>query len=697
MTFADASRLLNASILCMRILGWAWRWAEWWVEYGSNWEPLLEPGQNEKKMTKEELKIVDSTPESRREDARRCRLAPLGAALRNRSYDVHPDEESVGLEFNGGFDHNSLGRALRAILHTPSLVGPLKEFEIEFFAEWLGRAYRSKSRLLGFGDDKIEVGNHGEFCLHSIDKSPKHELGRRPLPGKQELPEGQVFEDPVEEVDDFEVFHELAKKHQPTKVSSKAKFKTKGIARNNQQHTLNSETLVRHEDLPSVPRKRGPGRPPKRFSVSNSPPQNGATHKKGLPPNKSPSSTKKSPAKARKEGASLVPSEITIGTEEPVLSDRFIKGQRRRLERIESDNAEPPKKRARGRPKRDIETIIEEGTLVEEQDDGLAKNRKSTNCHLTSLKASANHGALTLGGRPSSRLRGRDAASPGNDLSTLSAELVPHMPSEGGGLNNQGPQTPKASERKQVDSGSPMVHLPSAAQEFLESVGLFNGQDFLATRTAALGEELAKWRAGRGMSKLRGTGAAATISMWKARVREREPKGATPEPSEEKITKTSEEEKKKETSIIDSTTAEFPSEEPRVSGLDEEESVRARNAKPREFLDPIPLVDGLRQRKVVSSDINITNDNKDRLAESANNAEESAAGEVQADLEATAKVDEDSRDCLEARLQSSEEYSKNATSVRQRARLIGKYESAEEFFSDNSKMNFLFKYPAGED
>ena len=217
MTFSDTSRLLNSSILVMRILGWAWRWSEWWVEHGSNWEPLLEAGQNEKQMTKEQLKIVESTRESRRDDARRCRLAALGAALRNRNYDVE-DEDSIA--YIGGFDHDSLDRALRAVLSTKSLVGPLEEYEIDFYAEWLGRAYRSKSRLLGFGDDKIEVGNSA-FCRHEKDGSPKYELGARPLPGKQEMPEGQVFEAPVEEPDDFDVYNERVAQNVAEQESSR--------------------------------------------------------------------------------------------------------------------------------------------------------------------------------------------------------------------------------------------------------------------------------------------------------------------------------------------------------------------------------------------------------------------------------------------------------------------------------------------
>jgi PHD-finger len=142
-------------------------------------------------MTAEELRIVESSKEDRRDDARRCRLAAFGAALRNRCYDT-----------NEGYKSDALERALRAILNTPSLVGPLEDYEIEFFTDWLGRAYRSKSRLLGFGDDKIPVASDS-FCLHAEDKSPKFELGNRPLPGENPLPKGRIFEESVNEPDDF--------------------------------------------------------------------------------------------------------------------------------------------------------------------------------------------------------------------------------------------------------------------------------------------------------------------------------------------------------------------------------------------------------------------------------------------------------------------------------------------------------------
>lgn len=157
---------------------------------GDRWEPLLEEGQVEAEMSKEQLRIVESDPESRCSDARRCRLSAFGAALRNRCYD---EEE--------GDNREPLERALRAIFSTPSLTGPLKRTEIEFYVTWLVLAYRSKSPLLGFGDDKIPVATDG-FCMHIEDGSPKYELGSRPLPGKT-MPLKGVFEPEVTEVDDF--------------------------------------------------------------------------------------------------------------------------------------------------------------------------------------------------------------------------------------------------------------------------------------------------------------------------------------------------------------------------------------------------------------------------------------------------------------------------------------------------------------
>ena len=191
MKLSEASRLLYSAIQVMRIFGWAWRWAEWWVDFNSSWEPLLEPGQREKDMTKEELKIVDSTRDSRCEDARRCRLAAFGAALRNRLYDT-----------NDGFKRTPFDKALRAVLNTPSLVGPLSPLEIDFYIDWLGRAYRSKSRLLYMGKFKNSISSEAPFCIHE-DGTPKFELGNRSLPGEQDLPNYVIFETDHADIDSF--------------------------------------------------------------------------------------------------------------------------------------------------------------------------------------------------------------------------------------------------------------------------------------------------------------------------------------------------------------------------------------------------------------------------------------------------------------------------------------------------------------
>lgn len=246
MSITHASRLLNAAIVVMQYLGWSWRWGEWWVEYGDNWEPLLEQGQDESKMTKEQLKIVESTPESRCEDARKCRLEALGAALRNRAFD---DEE--------GGPTVLLDRALRALLNTKSLVGPLKDREIDFFALWLGIAYRSKSRLMGFGDDKIAVDEKFPSGLHEEDKSPKFVLGNRRLPGKQILSNGQVFESDFTEIDNF---------LKPEKLEDGTLFsETERGKQEAERGKQVKQKSTKKKTKPSAPTEKRPvGRPPKK-------------------------------------------------------------------------------------------------------------------------------------------------------------------------------------------------------------------------------------------------------------------------------------------------------------------------------------------------------------------------------------------------------------------------------------------------
>lgn len=239
MGFAHASRLLHSAIVALRMLGWAWRWAELWVDYNSTWEPLLEPGEHEEDFTEEELKIVPSTRESRCADARKSRLAVFGAALRNRVYDQEDD-----------YDRQSFESALRNILRTKSLVGPLEALEEDFFVHWLSLAYWSKSRLLGFGVDKIEVSNVNPLCLHKKDKSPKFALLERPIPGSGDTD--------VSEPDDFLL----------TEVITEEALSPSGKApeRKSSRIRLPSSPPQAVEEFraaaPAVVKKR-PGRPPK--------------------------------------------------------------------------------------------------------------------------------------------------------------------------------------------------------------------------------------------------------------------------------------------------------------------------------------------------------------------------------------------------------------------------------------------------
>ena len=223
MSLDTATNIFNAGVRVMRCFGWAWQWAESWVHYGDNWEPLLEEGQTEADMSREQLKYVESTLVSRRADARRCRLAAFGAALRNRDYDQ-----------NAGDDRTPLNNALHAILLTKSLVGPLGKAEIDFFTEWLGRVYRSKCPLMRLGVDKMpvnEIWAVGSPVFHCGDKSPKYELGARKLPGKQ-LKKGLSFEN-IDEVDDyFENEEALAKLHPPVSTPTSRSRDVENTSRN---------------------------------------------------------------------------------------------------------------------------------------------------------------------------------------------------------------------------------------------------------------------------------------------------------------------------------------------------------------------------------------------------------------------------------------------------------------------------------
>lgn len=175
-TYKEAGQLLSLSVRVMRVLGWAWRWEDWWVQSDYFWEPYLpfmKEGQTEEDYSDEVKRVVHSTEEVRRKEADESRLADFSVALRNRAYDT-PD----------GCDDAALSRALRSLLDKCSIVGPLKNSEKDLLMEWLPRAYRSQTKDLGFGKDKTQIGN-ARFCYYK-DGSPKFELCDREIPGHDE-------------------------------------------------------------------------------------------------------------------------------------------------------------------------------------------------------------------------------------------------------------------------------------------------------------------------------------------------------------------------------------------------------------------------------------------------------------------------------------------------------------------------------
>jgi len=324
MTFSHASRLLHSAIGVLRVLGWAWRWAEMCVDYDSSWEPLLEPGEREEDMTKEQLKIVDSTRESRCEDARKCRLAAFGAALRNRDYDSEDD-----------YDRKSFRRALRAILETKSLVGPLEEIEVEFFIRWLSLAYWSKSELLRFGENKIEVSEKCPTCVHVEDGSPKHVLGSRLLPGKRLIADSLKGE-AVSETDDFMRREIVTDEILAALRAARKPSEGRRSPRKPRQIEKNVEEVDEVVSRPKKKKKKGRGRPPKR-SLEDAASQSPSKKKRGRKPKPKVEDVIPNDGEAND---SLAPSPS---------KERSNHGPERRTD---SPGGTPVPKRGRGRPRK---------------------------------------------------------------------------------------------------------------------------------------------------------------------------------------------------------------------------------------------------------------------------------------------------------------------------------------------------------
>jgi hypothetical protein len=49
MQWNHAASLMHFATDILRTIGWAWRWTDWWVAEGDNWEPYLKEGKSKQK------------------------------------------------------------------------------------------------------------------------------------------------------------------------------------------------------------------------------------------------------------------------------------------------------------------------------------------------------------------------------------------------------------------------------------------------------------------------------------------------------------------------------------------------------------------------------------------------------------------------------------------------------------------------
>ncbi|GMH97528.1 hypothetical protein TrVE_jg7911 [Triparma verrucosa] len=227
-------------IICS--LGWAWRWADWWVSHGFGVGGVAEtsvasgggvvrappvsrkkPNNSVKKSGSsrsrkkggggkpsspkevEEVKIADTLERGEPEDvveglpqrvieARWCRLMAFSAALRNRDYDSDPSVLSSPNPMD-----SSLAVAFRAVLSCQTLCGIYDNDQIDFATLWLCRAYRSGlNSFMGIGDCKVEV-DEATCKFRSDVELKKHVLGSRGLPGVRAREEDEAKEKEAKE------------------------------------------------------------------------------------------------------------------------------------------------------------------------------------------------------------------------------------------------------------------------------------------------------------------------------------------------------------------------------------------------------------------------------------------------------------------------------------------------------------------
>jgi hypothetical protein len=77
----------------------------------------------------------------------------------------------------------------------------------------------------------------------------------------------------------------------------------------------------------------------------------------------------------------------------------------------------------------------------------------------------------------------------------------------------------RTAQKAAVGSGDPYDSLSASTKVFLSSINIRTAEEFLSARTTDIANEFIKWREERTMSVLKGLGAVASVSGWKAQVR----------------------------------------------------------------------------------------------------------------------------------------------------------------------------------
>lgn len=93
------------------------------------------------------------------------------------------------------------------------------------------------------------------------------------------------------------------------------------------------------------------------------------------------------------------------------------------------------------------------------------------------------------------------------------------MSSVGSSISDRKPEVAPRASRFDRPPRDPYEALSAVTKRFLGSMGITTAEKFLTTRTTDIAQEFVQWRAREGMPELKGLGAIASVSGWKASIR----------------------------------------------------------------------------------------------------------------------------------------------------------------------------------